>query len=230
MTTHHHLDPRSPLVLDTHDLGRRAGAMRELHETIPAPAGIGTPVIGIPEGSPIELDLRLESVSEGVLVSGIADVRLEGECSRCLTPIQDSSDVDLQELFLYADQHLEGEDEEDVARMQGELLDLEPALRDAVVLDLPFTPLCREDCAGLCQVCGANLNDDPDHDHGPATDSRWVALEGWSSEDGDDVEDDAVEDEDAEYGDEDAEYGDEDVPDEDAGDGEAAQAGPAPRS
>lgn len=178
MTSHGHLDARSPLVLDTHDLGRRAGAMREVRETVPAPAGIGIPVIGIPEGSPIELDLRLEAVSEGVLVTGVAGVHLAGECARCLTPLEQDLDVDLQELFLYGDRHMEGADEEEVARLQGELLDLEPALRDAVVLELPFQPLCREDCAGLCQECGANLNDDPDHDHGPRVDSRWGALAG----------------------------------------------------
>lgn len=183
MTTHGHLDARSPLVLDTHDLGRRAGAMREVRETVPAPEGIGIPVIGVAEGSPISLDLRLQSVSEGVLVTGVAQIRLEGVCSRCLTPIQDAMDVDIQELFLYEDRHLEGEEDEDVVRMNGELLDLEPTLRDAVVLDLPFIPLCREDCAGLCQSCGANLNEDPDHDHGPGGDARWGALAGWSGVD-----------------------------------------------
>lgn len=182
MTTHRHLDARSPLVLDTHDLGRRAGALRELHDTVPAPEGIGLPVIGVPEGAPIELELRLESVSEGVLVTGVAGIHLEGECSRCLTPLQQDMEVDLQELFLYEDRHLEGEEEEEVNRMQGELLDLEPALRDAVVLDLPFIPLCREDCAGLCPVCGANINDDPGHDHGPTGDARWEALAGWSTD------------------------------------------------
>lgn len=183
MTTHRpsagQLDARSPLVLDTHDLGRRAGALREVHASVPAPEGIGNAVIGIPTGSPIGLDLRLESVSEGVLVSGLATVRLEGECSRCLTRLEDELDVDLQELFVYEDQSVT-DDDEDLARMQGELLDLEPTLRDAVVLDLPFTPLCREDCAGLCPDCGVNLNDEPDHTHGPSTDARWGALSDWA--------------------------------------------------
>ncbi|WOQ18347.1 YceD family protein [Raineyella sp. W15-4] len=183
MTTHRpsagQLDARSPLVLDTHDLGRRAGALREVHASVPAPEGIGNAVIGIPTGSPIGLDLRLESVSEGVLVSGLATVRLEGECSRCLTRLEDELDVDLQELFVYEDQSVT-DDDEDLAQMQGELLDLEPTLRDAVVLDLPFTPLCREDCAGLCPDCGVNLNDEPDHTHGLSTDARWGALSDWA--------------------------------------------------
>lgn len=192
MTSHRQLDARSPLVLDTHDLGRRAGALREVHDTVPAPEGIGLPVIGIPEGSPIDLDLRLESVSEGVLVTGVAGIHLEGECSRCLIPMQDDIEVDIQELFLYEDRHLEGEDEEEANRMQGELLDLEPALRDAVVLDLPFIPLCREECAGLCPSCGANLNEEPDHDHGPATDTRWEVLAGWSPDGEEPAEDDGT--------------------------------------
>ncbi len=183
------LDARSPLVLDTHDLGRRAGALREVHQSVPAPEGIGNAVIGIPADSPIDLDLRMESVSEGVLVSGLAVVRLEGECSRCLIPLAEALDVDIQELFVYEDQSV-ADDDEDLARMQGELLDLEPVLRDAVVLDLPFTPLCREDCAGLCPECGANLNDEPDHTHGPAVDARWGALSSWETE----ADDDAVED------------------------------------
>ncbi|WOP18427.1 DUF177 domain-containing protein [Raineyella sp. LH-20] len=211
MTTHRtsagHLDARSPLVLDTHDLGRRAGALREVRESVPAPEGIGNALIGIPTGAPIDLDLRLESVSEGVLVTGLATVRLEGECSRCLTPLKDETEVDLQELFLYQDQSVD-DDDEDLARMQGELLDLEPTLRDAVVLDLPFTPLCREDCAGLCPECGANLNEDPDHTHGPATDARWGALSGWAGSDRNEA------DEDDENGDDDTDH----VPDEAAGD------------
>ncbi|MPN13396.1 hypothetical protein SDC9_160717 [bioreactor metagenome] len=123
----------------------------------------------------------MESVTEGVLVSGLATVRLEGECSRCLTPLEDDLEVDIQELFVYEDQSV-ADDDEDLARMQGELLDLEPTLRDAVVLDLPFTPLCREDCAGLCPECGANLNDEPDHTHGPGVDARWGALSGWTTD------------------------------------------------
>ena len=58
----------------------------------------------------------------------------------------------------------------------GDLIDLEPVLRDAVVLELPFQPLCRPDCAGLCPQCGANLNDDPGHEHRPDNDPRWDAL------------------------------------------------------
>jgi len=167
------LDRRSGLVLDTHELGRRAGALKLVQTTVEAPADLGIEVIGVPKGSPIELDLRLESAVEGVLVTGTAQVELRGECVRCLSAVEDRLEVDLQELYVYPGSEAE---EEEASRMVGDLLDLEPVLRDAVVLELPFQPLCRPDCAGLCPECGANLNDDPAHEHAGDNDPRWAAL------------------------------------------------------
>ena len=174
----HRLDPRSPLVLDTRELGRRAGSMRTVRFPAPAPADLGVELIGVPAGSEIDLDLRLESVMEGVLVSGTAAVELTGECGRCLEPVTETLSVPIQELFAYPDSTTdETADDEETARMEGDFLDLEPTLRDAVVLALPLTPLCREDCAGLCAECGERLDDLPeDHTH-EATDARWSALQ-----------------------------------------------------
>jgi DUF177 domain-containing protein len=170
------LDPRAPLVLDTRELGRRPGSQRQVSRTVPAPADLGIEVLQVPEGSPVELDLRLEAVMEGVLVTGTADASLAGECARCLEPITDEITVDLQELYVYEDHALpEGEDDE-VSMLRDDLVDLEPLLRDAVVLALPFQPLCEEDCPGLCPDCGARLADDPDHAHDAAIDPRWAAL------------------------------------------------------
>ena len=173
------LDRRDPLVIDTHDLGRRAGAMRELQTTTEAPDGIGSDVIGVPTGSPIRLDLRLESVVEGVLVTGTAEVEVAGQCGRCLEPIEQQLEIDIQELYLYPDAE---PDDTEASRMEGELLDLEPLVRDEVVLELPFMPLCRPDCAGLCPDCGANLNADPEHTHEAAVDPRWGELAGWRAD------------------------------------------------
>jgi uncharacterized protein len=174
------LDPRAPLVLDTRELGRRPGSQRQVSRTVPAPADLGIEVLQVPEGSPVELDLRLEAVMEGVLVTGTAHASLAGECARCLEPItasdRSSIEVELQELYVYEDHALpEGEDDE-VSTLQDDLVDLEPLLRDAVVLALPFQPLCRDDCPGLCPECGARLADDPDHAHDAAIDPRWAAL------------------------------------------------------
>ncbi|SEG87125.1 uncharacterized protein SAMN04489712_12072 [Thermomonospora echinospora] len=172
------LDPRAPLVLDTRALDRRPGSMRELTRTVPAPADLGVEMVGVPEGTDIELDLRLESVMEGVLVTGTARMPLTGECARCLDPLEDTFEAEFQELFVYPDTRSGGEAEEDERRIEGDLIDLEPVLRDTVVLALPLSPLCRDDCPGLCPDCGVRLADaGPDHHHEVA-DPRWAALRG----------------------------------------------------
>lgn len=170
-------DPRSGLVLDTHELSRRAGAQKEITRVAEAPEDLGIEVIRVPPGSPIDLNLRLESVVEGVLVTGTAVVQLRGSCTRCLDEIASTEEVDIQELFCYPGKEL---DDDEARRIEADQIDLEPVLRDAVVLDLPFTPLCRPDCAGLCPDCGASLNSDPNHSHAEAIDPRWSGLTGWT--------------------------------------------------
>ena len=180
--TQKHLDPRQPLVVDTTKLPRQPGATRTLRRTVPAPADLGLELIRVPEGSDVELDLTLTSVSEGVYVSGTIRGSLTGECGRCLDDISESFEVPIAELYAYADSTTEETtDSDEVGRMQGDLLDLEPAVRDAVVLTLPTTPVCRPDCPGLCADCGARLADLPaDHSH-EAADPRWAALRNLSS-------------------------------------------------
>jgi uncharacterized protein len=170
------LDPRAPLVLDTRELGRRPGSQREVTRTVPAPADLGIEVLSVPEGSPVELDLRLEAVMEGVLVTGSATAELVGECVRCLEPIRDEISARFQELFVYDDHDHDPDEDDETSRLEKDLLDLEPLLRDAVVLALPFQPLCMDDCPGLCVECGARLADDPDHAHDAAIDPRWAGL------------------------------------------------------
>jgi uncharacterized protein len=163
--------------------------MQQVSTVRPAPEGMGVMAIGVPAGTDVALDLRLESVVEGVLVTGTARVQLTGECSRCLDAISDELEVDIQELFSYEETDAFGrlrggsaggdaEDEDDEQRyVIGDFLDLEPVLRDAVVLDLPLAPVCRDDCPGLCPQCGFGLRDDPDHHH-DVIDPRWAALGG----------------------------------------------------
>ncbi len=178
-----HLDPRSPLVLDTHDLARRPGSMRRLHRTVAAPEMLGSAVIGVPAGSDLELDLLFEAVAEGILVSGSVHGTAVGECVRCLDEVVDDIDVSIQELYLYPDRAavaVQDGDEEEYLELDGDLVDVEPAIRDAVVPALPFQPLCRSDCPGLCPQCGARLADHPGHTH-DTTDPRWAALGGLAS-------------------------------------------------
>lgn len=173
------MDTRSPLVFDMLELGRRAGSMKTLDCEVPAPANLTTEVIGVPEGTLLDVQGRLESVVEGVLVTVVVSTRAAGECSRCLEPVQVPVTVELQELYEYDDPAMRpsGDEDSDLLRLEGDYLDLEPALRDAVVLALPRVPLCDEGCLGLCPQCGLRLEDDPTHTH-EQLDPRWAALEG----------------------------------------------------
>jgi uncharacterized protein len=165
------------LTLDTHELRHRPGAERTVQVTVPAPAGLATAVIGVPESEPLELNLRLECVSDGVLVTGTVSGHGAGECVRCLDEVEIEIDADVQELYLFPElRKLHGNDDEDLCELEGDLLDLEPAIRDAVVSTLPFAPLCGLDCPGLCAVCGVHLADEPGHAH-DVIDPRWSALE-----------------------------------------------------
>lgn len=174
----------SPLTIGVRDLEHRPGTMRRLEEVVPAPENFGNALIGAPEGSDIDLDLRLESVHDGILVSGTAVVAIHGECSRCLDPIDYDLDVDVQELYVFDPAADGGEESEDdqMYDVQDETIDLEPMLRDAVITQLPFQPVCREDCQGLCAQCGARLEDDPGHHH-EVLDPRWSALSGLLEQD-----------------------------------------------
>jgi len=160
--------------------------MKKVSRSVPAPKDLClVDVIGVPEGATVELDLRLESVMEGVLVTGTAHAPVTGECVRCLEPVERELDAEFQEMFSYPDADTRtarrdeaGDDaeDEDALELEDDLFDLEPVLRDAVVLALPLQPVCRDDCPGLCSECGARLADDPDHHH-EVTDIRWAALQ-----------------------------------------------------
>jgi uncharacterized protein len=182
-------------------LGRQAGSALSRSRTVPAPADLHLELVSVPVGVEVALDVRFEAVTEGVLATGTATAPLAGECARCLDPLTSTVTVSFQELYLYSegrphgsrevsdkrekydkrakyDRHDEDEERDDEERyLDGDLLDLEPALRDAVVLALPMSPLCRDDCPGLCAECGARLADaGPDHGHEDATDPRWAGL------------------------------------------------------
>jgi uncharacterized protein len=117
-------------------------------------------------------------MSDGVLVTVEAAAPVTAECARCLEPVASSVDVSFRELYEFDGDLKTGEsDDGDRRFLDGNLLDLEPALRDAVVLALPLAPLCRGDCEGLCPECGVRLADaGPSHDHGDSLDPRWARL------------------------------------------------------
>lgn len=160
------LDPRGPLVFEVHALG--PGSARSETRRASAPPDLGAGLVRVPIGIPIELAVRLEGVTEGVLVTADVTAPLAGECARCLEPFASSLRVSFQELFTAGDGEVErdGYRQDDGYLLSGDLLDLEPALRDALVLELPLSPLCSGDCPGLCSVCGIRLADaEPGHRH-----------------------------------------------------------------
>ena len=170
--------PGSPLAVNIARLGRRPGAMFSLQETVASPSHIGLEMIGITPGALLDLDLRVESVSEGVLVSGTLSAPITGECSRCLAPFSERIEVALTELFAYPDSLTEATTEEDeVGHVVGDTVDLEQPIIDAVGLELPFSPVCRSDCPGLCPKCGVVLAVEPGHHH-DEIDPRWAKLAG----------------------------------------------------
>jgi uncharacterized protein len=127
----------------------------------------------VPESTVLRLDVLLEEVTDGVLATVRGAVPVRAECARCLDPIGFTLDLEVRELYAHPGEYV-GEDDRTV---EDDHVDLEPVLRDAVVLELPSAPLCRPDCPGLCPDCGARLADDPQHTH-DTIDPRWAALEG----------------------------------------------------
>jgi uncharacterized protein len=137
-----------------------------------APEGWGLELVQVPAGTPVVIDARFESVMDGVLLTADVEVPVEAECGRCLDPLELAIRVPIQELFAY----VPDPDDEDSLTLDGDQLDLEPVVRDAVVLALPFNPLCDPDCPGLCASCGVRLADaEPGHSH-DEVDPRWASL------------------------------------------------------
>ena len=166
----------SPMIVDIARLGRRPGAMVTLRNTVPSPSRIGLPMIAIDVGAPLELDLQVQSVSEGVLVTGTVCAPTVGECARCLTEVTGRVEVGLTELFAYPHSTTEATTEEyEVGHIVDETINLEQSIIDAVGLELPFSPVCSPDCPGLCPECGVPLAAEPGHHH-DRIDARWAKL------------------------------------------------------
>lgn len=124
----------------------------------------------VPAGQPIEVDVRLEAVNEGVVAKGHVHAPWTGECRRCLRAIEGRIDAEVLEVF--EGHPVEGE----TSKLDHDRIDLEPVAREAVLLELPLAPLCRDDCAGLCPECGADRNAGECGHAVEVGDDRWSAL------------------------------------------------------
>ncbi|WP_374010860.1 DUF177 domain-containing protein [Leifsonia sp. LS-T14] len=165
----------SPYTVNVYDLIRHPGAMREQQISIPVVEKLGEGLLSVPEGETIDLDLRLESMHEGILITAEGQTTATGVCGRCLIDIEEPVEVDFQELFAYPSE--EAFDHE----VHDDHVDLEPLIRDTVVLSLPFQPVCRPDCPGLDPETGERLADVPDREATEIVDPRWSALQNYSA-------------------------------------------------
>jgi len=180
---------------NTHELPRRAGEMKEYQLDLEILEPVGVPLVAVPAGDVIEVDMRLESVAEGILLSADVYAIAKGECIRCLDPVEITVERKIQELYRYEPTNDKGgkrkkhssrtdtSDEIDLDAvdelwLDGNEMNLEVPIRDAIVLDLPVNPLCSEACLGLCPDCGEKWEKLPeDHVH-EVIDARWAGLAG----------------------------------------------------
>jgi uncharacterized protein len=157
--------------VDVRDLVDRPGSHRTVHVQEPI-EGLRTELAQVPVDRPVEAELLMESVVEGVLASGPVTGTMRLSCARCLDPFDATFEVEVQELFVRE----AGPGEDEYPLHEG-IVDVEPMIRDVVVTAMPFAPLCRPECLGLCPRCGSNLNVGtctcP-----PETDVRWSVLSG----------------------------------------------------
>ncbi len=166
----------SPFVIPVRDLSHRPGEMRERDLVVALPEKWGEGTASVAAGTEVEIELRLEGLHEGVLATADVSTVATGECGRCLDPVSLPIEVDFQELFAYPS--AEAFDGSDFV-VRDDHVDLEPVVRDAVVLALPFQPVCRPDCPGLDPVTGEKRTGDVEPDTAAVRDPRWAALEGF---------------------------------------------------
>ena len=160
-------------TVDVRDLLGHPGSSRTVRVEDPVP-DLRIELAAVPEEKPVEGRFLLESVVEGILVTGTVAGRMSLSCARCLRPFDSAFEVEVRELFS-ADAPPGG----DEYPLQPEgAVDVEPMVRDAVMLALPFSPLCRPDCLGLCERCGGDRNTGECACPEAVTDPRWAALDG----------------------------------------------------
>jgi uncharacterized protein len=167
-----------PFILPVRDIVRHPGEMREHAFTVRLDEQWGEGIVTYAAGSELDLDVRLESVHEGILVSGTADGEYSGVCGRCLIDIAQPVEVEFQELFAYP-----GQEETDF-EVQDDHVDLETLVRDAAVLSLPFQPVCQPDCLGLDPRTGERLTVSTGTEQAAPIDPRWSALQQITDQDG----------------------------------------------
>ena len=160
-----------PFVIPVVSLMHKPGSSQTLELTIPAPTHYGEAVCVVGEGETLNLALMLESVHEGILVTGTVDTTATAECVRCLDPMTLPVTAHIQELFAYL-----ADDSYDYQVVQDEI-DLDQVVRDQVVVELPFQPVCSPDCPGLDPATGEKRDAESAVADTTPIDPRWTKLQ-----------------------------------------------------
>lgn len=164
------------------DLGSADGSAKEIDLHTQAPANFGVPLIGVEQGSDIHINARMQLTSDGILVQGDAAATAVGQCARCLRDISRDMDEEFAELVFFPQAKArlleEGDEEaEDLLEVVDQEVDLEPIVRDALILAMPLSPLCKPNCRGLCPICGQRWDDLPADHHHDVVDTRFSVLD-----------------------------------------------------
>lgn len=165
-------------ILQVTDLVGRPGASRRVDLMLPVPDGLQSALVHTaPE---VSFEGVLESIVDGIFVRGRVHTDAVLECARCLEPVTTALEVDVAELFTEPGRLAleDGEEAEPGYELVDGRIDLDALLRNAIGAAMPYRPLCREDCRGLCPTCGIDLNKASCNCVTLASDGRWAALEG----------------------------------------------------
>lgn len=165
------------LVLDTRSLARTPGAMTDVCREAVLPSDIGVELIRLPEGSSVDLDLTLTYVDEGILVTGPVSGRARVECARCLGEFSTGVEVSLTEMYAAAGTAAAaGAEKDEVRLLDGDRLDLEPALIDAFGLEFPMSPTCTDYGRDACVNPDTPAPDGVSGEESDRIDPRWAGL------------------------------------------------------
>jgi uncharacterized protein len=168
-----------PFIVNVAAIRRSPGARRPEQRQGRIP-GLRVTGSGVPPEGEVGIDAVLEVVNGGIVVRGTVTAPWVGECRRCLGEVTGALAIDVREIYqpwTAGEEAASIEAKEETYPLLGDQLDLMPMARDAVLLNLPLAPLCRDDCAGLCCTCGADLNEGPCGCPPQDTDARWATLD-----------------------------------------------------
>jgi uncharacterized protein len=163
------------LLIRVTDLVDRPGTSRRIDLRLPVPEDVDQSLAQVDE--PVRLTGVLESVVDGILVRGSLEADLTVDCARCLKPTTAGLVAEVVELFSPREAVVDLDEEPDAGyEIDDGHLNLDTLVRDTLIPAIPYRPLCRPDCRGLCATCGTDRNESDCSCEELTVDARWSAL------------------------------------------------------